>query len=186
MAKKKNSVFSAIAEANNTIVENAADVVKSIATGNNEFASALSAANEYLAEYAGKDSNDSVIENLKVEISRLNAVNSELTEKLAVYVENSVSANTACVSAELEKLRYEKNTLQNENDTYLMKISELSFENAKLTSQLQQLQSLSKDNHELPPPIHCENSTSKQNVVMAKSNYVPYIRTNGNGYNSWN
>jgi len=68
----------------------------------------------------------------------LNTENAALTEKLAVYIENKTSDNidVASISAELEKLRYEKNELQNENDTYLMKISELSFENAKLTSQL--------------------------------------------------
>jgi len=149
----------------------------------------LSVINDYMQAYVGKTENEQLIDNLKSEISRLNAENSQLTEKLATYIESTsatYSAENNIVSAELEKLRYEKNELQNENDTYLMKISELSFENAKLTSQLQQLQSLSKDTKALPEPVQCENTTSNQNTVFAKSNNVSYNKSTIDGYSSWN
>lgn len=89
---------------------------------------------------------------LKLEVKRLNEENSQLTDKLAAYIEaqQDSKADDSCISAELDKLRYENNALRDENDTYLMKISELTFENAKLMSQLQQL---SKDTPEVQVPV---------------------------------
>ena len=71
-------------------------------------------------------------------MKRLNEENAQLTDKLAVYIEaqQDSKADDSCISAELDKLHYENNALRDENDTYLMKISELTFENAKLMSQL--------------------------------------------------
>lgn len=89
---------------------------------------------------------------LRLEVKRLNEENAQLTDKLAVYIEaqQDSKADDSCISAELDKLRYENNALRDENDTYLMKISELTFENAKLMSQLQQL---SKDTPEVQVPV---------------------------------
>ena len=88
---------------------------------------------------------------LRLEVKRLNEENAQLTDKLAAYIEaqQDSKADDSCISAELDKLRYENNALRDENDTYLMKISELTFENAKLMSQLQQL---SKDTPEVQAP----------------------------------
>ena len=89
---------------------------------------------------------------LRLEVKRLNEENAQLTDKLAVYIEaqQDSKADDSCISADLDKLRYENNALRDENDTYLMKISELTFENAKLMSQLQQL---SKDTPEVQVPV---------------------------------
>ena len=89
---------------------------------------------------------------LRLEVKRLNEENAQLTDKLAAYIEaqQDNKADDSCISAELDKLRYENNALRDENDTYLMKISELTFENAKLMSQLQQL---SKDTPEVQVPV---------------------------------
>ena len=89
---------------------------------------------------------------LRLEVKRLNEENAQLTDKLAAYIEaqQDSKADDSCISAELDKLRYENNALRDENDTYLMKISELTFENAKLMSQLQQL---SKDTPEVQVPV---------------------------------
>lgn len=89
---------------------------------------------------------------LRLEVKRLNEENAQLTDKLAAYIEaqQDSKADDSCISAELDKLRNENNALRDENDTYLMKISELTFENAKLMSQLQQL---SKDTPEVQVPV---------------------------------
>ena len=123
---------------------------------------------------------------LKLEVKRLNEENSQLTDKLAAYIEaqQDRKADDSCISAELDKLRYENNALRDENDKYLMKISELTFENAKLTSQLQQL---SKDTAEVHIPAQteqCQQKISRQKNALAIPSNVPYSKANG--YQSWN
>ena len=78
---------------------------------------------------------------LKAEVLRLNEVNAQLTDKLAAYIEENAAEKSnleksSSISVELELLRSEMNALRDENDRYLMRISELTFENAKLNSQL--------------------------------------------------
>lgn len=117
----------------------------------------------------------------------------QLENKVAEYAEKLAEAKKAAkevekLEKEVERLRKQladsKSTasngsgqlekeierLTNENDNYLVKISELTFENAKLTSQLQEL--TAKPNNYRP------NVPSPQ-----KDPYNPYV---SNGYESWN
>ena len=152
MAKKRKSVlFADVSEqdGNTSAAENSS--LSSVVDSNNE--SNNESDNESDAESL-LDIDELVDElgALRLEVKRLNEENAQLTDKLAAYIEaqQDNKADDSCISAELDKLRYENNALRDENDTYLMKISELTFENAKLMSQLQQL---SKDTPEVQVPV---------------------------------
>ena len=148
MAKKrKSALFTDVSEqdSNTSAAENSS--LSSVVDSNNESdnesdAESLLDIDELVDELGA----------LRLEVKRLNEENAQLTDKLAVYIEaqQDSKADDSCISAELDKLRYENNALRDENDTYLMKISELTFENAKLMSQLQQL---SKDTPEVQVPV---------------------------------
>lgn len=126
------------------------------------------------APVAGGKFNDEVkaqlekVEALEAELVKLTQENDELKEKLAEYIEK-VSKLEAGQAQNGEKREKE---LVEENDKYLMKISELTFENAKLTAQNQQLK---KDGGAPGKP-------------MSNSNYPNVYRNypDSNGYVSWN
>lgn len=144
MAKKrKSALFTDVSEqdSNTSAAENSS--LSSVVDSNNESDNESDAESLLDIDELGA---------LRLEVKRLNEENAQLTDKLAVYIEaqQDSKADDSCISAELDKLRYENNALRDENDTYLMKISELTFENAKLMSQLQQL---SKDTPEVQVPV---------------------------------
>ena len=121
---------------------------------------------------------------LKAEVLRLNEVNAQLTDKLAAYIEENAAEKSnleksSSISVELELLRSEMNGVRDEDDRYLRRISELTFENAKLNSQLQQL---SKDTQQ--PQMQTQAKQSRKNAPSMKSSFVPYIKSNG--YSDWN
>lgn len=112
------------------------------------------------------------LETVENENLRLNRENQDLTERIAQYLD------------EIEKLKASKKQdedsdmlkkLTEENDKYLMKISELTFENAKLEAKLQNLQS-------------ARSQPRQQHVSARSSDYRNVYRTSAsqNGYSSWN
>ena len=152
MAKKrKSALFTDVSEQDSNTSASENSSLSSVVDSNNE--SNNESDNESDAESL-LDIDELVDElgALRLEVKRLNEENAQLTDKLAAYIEaqQDNKADDSCISAELDKLRYENNALRDENDTYLMKISELTFENAKLMSQLQQL---SKDTPEVQVPV---------------------------------
>ena len=182
MAKKrKSALFTDVSEqdCNTSAAENSS--LSSVVDSNNE------SDNESDNESAEESLLDiDELGALRLEVKRLNEENAQLTDKLAAYIEaqQDNKADDSCISSELDKLRYENNALRDENDTYLMKISELTFENAKLMSQLQQL---SKDTPEVQVPVQteqCMQKNSSQKVAPTIPSNVPYVRANG--YQSWN
>ena len=91
------------------------------------------------------------------------------------------------------KLKSENAALQEENDKYLMKISELTFENAKLNAQLQELSknanavnnnSTLKFNERTIPNM-IDSSKKQSTRHSAKKVYYPY-KADNIGYTSWN
>ena len=178
MAKKrKSALFTDVSEQDNnsSVAENSS--LSAIVDSNNESDNESAAESLLDIDELGA---------LRLEVKRLNEENAQLTDKLAAYIEaqQDSKADDSCISAELDKLRYENNALRDENDTYLMKISELTFENAKLMSQLQQL---SKDTPEVRVPVQTEQrmqKNSSQKVAPTIPSNVPYVKANG--YQSWN
>lgn len=133
---------------------------------------------------------------LETEIKRLTEVNSELTEKMSKYIDEidqlkadlanakaTVSNNTT-VEDNSADLNAKINELQNENDQYLIKISELTFENAKLRNEMQNMTNtsgsrLTKDTSTLERP----RNIPIESIMVNYQNRNPY---RNNGYSNWN
>ena len=129
-------------------------------------------------------------EKMEKAIAQLSAENSSLKDKMAEYVEEITvlreQAKTpkivekevikevpaAVDPGEIEKLKKEIAALQEENDKYLMRISELTFDNAKMTAKM---------NNMSTPKVR---PTSPQAAQQFRNVY----RNAGklNGYSSWN
>ena len=141
--KRKSALFADVSEQDGNTSEAENSSLSAVVDSNNESDNESAAESLLDIDELGA---------LRLEVKRLNEENAQLTDKLAAYIEaqQDSKADDSCISAELDKLRYENNALRDENDTYLMKISELTFENAKLMSQLQQL---SKDTPEVQVPV---------------------------------
>lgn len=146
---------------------------------------------------------EETIKRLESENSTLVATNNELQDKLAAYIEEvdslktswtqhptSISASPDCDStlaadlAECKKemfgLKEELKILQSANDDYTQRVSELTFENASLHAQLQNL-AAQKD----------RTAPQKQFIQATdqpKSSGVPYTPNQyaNNGYSDWN
>lgn len=113
----------------------------------------------------------------------------ELQEKIAEYLmeletlRNEKKSKKASVvkdskaEEELSKLRIEYKDLQTASDGYLMKISDLSFENAKLTAQLRELES-AQSNNVAPATV--------QPTAMPRLEHPAFNPYRHNGYESWN
>ena len=89
------------------------------------------------------------------------------------------------------KLKSENAALQEENDKYLMKISELTFENAKLNAQIQELSnSKSADNYVSPAlnerTVENQFGPSSKKQVQQSPRGVNYPHQLNMGYTSWN
>jgi predicted RNase H-like nuclease (RuvC/YqgF family) len=132
-------------------------------------------------------------EKMEKAVAELSAENSALKDKMAEYVEEITALReqvktpkvvekevikevvkevpVAGDSGEIEKLKKELASLQEENDKYLMRISELTFDNAKMTAKM------NNTAKKLPPP-----------APPAGQRFRNVYRNSGklNGYSSWN
>jgi len=87
--------------------------------------------------------------------------------------------------SEIAEMRKSLKELREENDNYLMKISELTFENAKLTSQLQEIE---KNMAMVATPTH--DGPSRKSMIQPSTAVMrnqpqfanPYLQ---NGYQDW-
>lgn len=90
--------------------------------------------------------------------------------------------------AKAQKLEQEVKDLRDENDQYLIKISELTFENANLTSQMSDIESKMKKNGNVPnqssfkPASGPQQQMSRRLSLPRRDAYNPYAN---NGYGSW-
>ena len=131
-----------------------------------------------------------------------------LEEKLAEYVEKL--ANVDGVSSRMEKLEDDNATmrkdmlelrdeakdaaelrkkckdLRDEADGYLVRISELTFENANLTCQLEEMSKrLSSNGNTHNQPQFALNNAQAAPGVLRKPNSDPYNPYKNNGYGTW-
>lgn len=104
-------------------------------------------------------------ETLQRAVSDLTSENEALKDKLAEYVQRLRDAEQP--SPDLQKLR-------DENDQYLMRISELTFENAKAQAQIDQLKKQAAEWQKQSP--------GRRNSYAANV----YRGASLNGYSSWN
>lgn len=148
-------------------------------------------------------------ENLTEELAKIHDLNSEFaTDTLTIHkpkdedeihvledfaqLQNFEAAMSDLSTANM-KLKSENSALQEENDKYLMKISELTFENAKLNAQLQELSknanvvnnnSTLKFNERTIPNM-IDSSKKQSTRHSAKKVNYPY-KTDNIGYTAWN
>lgn len=143
------------------------------------------------------------IETLEKHCVELEEANAKLTDSINTYLEEidelkkvksgDSSAGESvedlkkaldAANAEIAKLKKSAKDLRKENDDYLMKISELTFENAKMTSQLQEVKkSLSMagaPTHGNPKSAVVKPSTATMPNQPQFAN--PYLQ---NGYQDW-
>lgn len=163
--------------------------------------SAISSSNEQL-------DNKSEYENLTEELAKIPDLNPEFAaDVLAMHrpkdedemhaeedftrLQNFEAAMSDLSSANL-KLQSENAALQEENDKYLMKISELTFENAKLNAQIQELSKSAGNGNYVPPalnertiPNSFDNSNKKNASQHSRGVNYPHL-PNNMGYTSWN
>lgn len=117
----------------------------------------------------------SEIEGLKTANSKLTAENAQLLERLAAYINHTSEKDDNNVDDLFKKIEL----LKNENDSYLMKISELTFENVQLQTRINELIE-NKDTENVPQfQVTCQQQKTSTNVCYNN------IYKN-NGYNSWN
>ena len=102
-------------------------------------------------------------------------------------LEEKCKNNEKCI-ADAADLKKQVENLQNENDQYLIKISELTFENANLASQLSELERRAKSNGNVAnqnsfKPVNGPQPQMSRNLASPmKDAYNPYAN---NGYGSW-
>lgn len=131
---------------------------------------------------------------LQNENTRLTEENSDIKDKLAEYIDEiddlkkqlKAKPTTASIDSEqVAALKKEVAELKDANAKYLTKISELTFENAKMTSEIQTLK-------ELDTPIDdcAKLDANPMHEEMAKQKAQAYrnvYRTRSmNGYSDWN
>lgn len=117
-------------------------------------------------------------ETAMAENARLSEEISNLQDQLAEYIANSTDIAKNAKTGDSKKiveLESRINELTDENDKYLMRISELSFENAKLTASMQEM---SKHQPAAKP------QDNAQHMQYAANPYRGF--RDSNGYTSWN
>ena len=125
---------------------------------------------------------DIQIEELKTEVSRLTVERDRLCNEVQT-LKNMLEQEDAQVK-NAAALILQNTALREENDQYLMKISELTFENAKMNCQLQELSK--RVETKIP---QSQNAFSSQNLPPNQSRNVPYSympKRDMHGYESWN
>ena len=158
MAKKKNPVFDTDVGANNAIVDSVI-VPKAEPTVIN--------LNEDGIEVTTKVTD---------EIERLTKENSDLADKIASYLE----------AIDTEKTK--QKPLQDEIDRLTLRISELTFENARLKSELAKASKpiVQPEQPGLPVPVQAQRAPlqTTENLPVSKPIKYPYYVMNG--YSGWN
>lgn len=150
------------------------------------------------------DDSDSTLSDLNLDMAEAaeaieTCMSPEFNAELARL--QNIEAEASELSSANLKLVSENAALQEENDNYLMKISELTFENAKLNAQLQELskniaanQNSSQNNakssmkfNESEIPNSLEAARKNQVPKHARNVNYPYQpNANNSGYTSWN
>ena len=111
--------------------------------------------------------------------------NDGLKDKIAEYVEELAKLRDDAAKKpaseqpgeDVPELKSELKRLRDENDKYLMRISELSFDNARMTSSMQEMEK------KLPA---ARLVTSSAKPVQQYPNVYRGVRTSRNGYSDWN
>jgi len=129
-----------------------------------------------VAEYADKLES---LQNSADKMSKLEKSNEDLRQKVSLLEDKCKKA---------DKLEAEVKNLREENDKYLIKISELTFENANITSQLSDIERRAKVNGSInnqngfQPIQGPQQQMSKRLASPRRDAYNPYAN---NGYGSW-
>ena len=114
------------------------------------------------------------------EVERLTKVNADLTDKIAGYLE------------EIDELKIKtdgarEKALQEEVDRLTLRVSELTFENARLKADLAHAAQVQEQHSpdSLAPAIATESKqNSNQNIPVSKP--IKYPCYTNNGYSDWN
>lgn len=109
-----------------------------------------------------------------------------LKEKIASLEKELADAKSS--SSEMNSLKKECKALRDEVDGYLMKISELTFENANLTCQLDELSKNARSNANVVNQSKFSPRAGTQNNIrggLAQPNTDAYNPYRNNGYGTW-
>jgi len=150
--------------------EEKADVVAAVEAQNVKLTKENAQLTDKLAEYLEE------LNSLREQVKNPKVVERIVEKPVEVIKEVPSAGNNDKFAAEIAKLQTEVNKLQTENDEYLVKISELTFENAKLTSAMQELSKKSGSTAQAAP---AQNGPEWQRNVYRDSDRL-------NGYSSWN
>ena len=129
-----------------------------------------------VAEYADKLES---LQNSADKLLELEKSNEDLRQKMSLLEDKCKRA---------DKLEAEVKNLREENDKYLIKISELTFENANITSQLSDIERRAKANGSInnqngfQPFQGPQQQMSRRLASDRRDVYNPYVN---NGYGSW-
>lgn len=139
------------------------------------------------------------IDSLEKHCVELEEANAKLTDSINTYLEeidalkksskpaeadDGLKKSLDSATQEVSKLKKELKDLRQENDDYLIKISELTFENAKMTSRLQEIEKQAAmtavPTHGSPTKSNLKPSTATMRNQPQFAN--PYLQ---NGYQDW-
>lgn len=135
-----------------------------------------------------EETNAKLTDSVNAYIEELDQLKSKKAEDAKIDGEfslNDLKNELDAARKEISKMKKSLKELRDENDSYLMKISELTFENAKLTSQLQEIE---KSVTMAVSPTHY---TTARKAVVRPSHITmknqpqfanPYLQ---NGYQDW-
>lgn len=134
-----------------------------------------------------EETNAKLTDSINAYIEELTALKAKKSNEIKVDGELSLDdlkENLKAVQIELGRTRKSLSELRDENDSYLMKISELTFENAKLTCQIQEIE---KNMSMVASPSH---SSIKKPIIQSSTGTMknqpqfanPYLQ---NGYQDW-
>ncbi len=139
------------------------------------------------------------IDSLEKHCVELEEANAKLTDSINTYLEeidalkksskpagadDSLKKSLDSATQEVSKLKKELKELRQENDDYLIKISELTFENAKMTSRLQEIEKqaamtgVPTHGSSAKPRLKPSTATMPNQPQFAN----PYLQ---NGYQDW-
>jgi chromosome segregation ATPase len=150
--------------------EEKADAVAAVEAQNVKLTKENAQLTDKLAEYLEE------LNSLREQVKNPKIVERIVEKPVEVIKEVPSAGNNDKFAAEIAKLQTEVNKLQTENDEYLVKISELTFENAKLTSAMQELSKKSGSTAQAAP---VQDGPEWQRNVYRDSDRL-------NGYSSWN
>ena len=114
------------------------------------------------------------------EVERLTKVNADLTDKIAGYLE------------EIDKLKIKtdgarEKALQEEVDRLTLRVSELTFENARLKADLAHATQVQEQHSpDSPAPAIATESKQNSNQNISVSKPIKYPCYTNNGYSAWN